>query len=81
MALALGTRAAAAGHRLIAFDKVGSTNAEAMAHARQGVRPHAPLMVKEFDANLAVLAKVVSGAVLPQVGFVFARPVVGPRFR
>jgi BirA family transcriptional regulator, biotin operon repressor / biotin---[acetyl-CoA-carboxylase] ligase len=38
MALALGTRAAAAGHRLIAFDKVGSTNAEAMAHARQGER-------------------------------------------
>ncbi len=38
MALALGTRATAAGHRLIAFDKVGSTNAEAMAHARQGER-------------------------------------------
>ncbi len=38
MALALGPRATAAGHRLIAFDKVGSTNAEAMAHARQGER-------------------------------------------
>lgn len=38
MALALGPRAAAAGHRLIAFDQAGSTNAEAMAHARQGER-------------------------------------------
>src|SRR5690349_7832788 len=38
MALALGPRATAAGCRLIAFDQAGSTNAEAMAHARQGER-------------------------------------------
>src|SRR5882757_4124608 len=38
MALSLGPRATAAGHRLIAFDQAGSTNAEAMAHARQGER-------------------------------------------
>lgn len=38
MALALGPRATAAGHRLIAFDQAGSTNAEAMAAARQGER-------------------------------------------
>jgi BirA family biotin operon repressor/biotin-[acetyl-CoA-carboxylase] ligase len=38
MALALGPRATAAGHRLIAFDKAGSTNSEAMAAARQGER-------------------------------------------
>jgi BirA family biotin operon repressor/biotin-[acetyl-CoA-carboxylase] ligase len=35
MALALGPRATAAGHRLIAFDQAGSTNGEAMAAARQ----------------------------------------------
>src|ERR1700704_7100573 len=38
MALALGPRATATGYRLIAFDQAGSTNAEAMAHARQGER-------------------------------------------
>ena len=38
MALALGPRATAAGYRLIAFDQVGSTNAEGMASARQGER-------------------------------------------
>jgi BirA family transcriptional regulator, biotin operon repressor / biotin---[acetyl-CoA-carboxylase] ligase len=38
MTLALGPRAVAAGHRLVAFDQAGSTNAEAMAHARQGER-------------------------------------------
>src|SRR6186713_1088287 len=38
MALALGPRATAAGYRLIAFDQAGSTNAEAMAAARQGER-------------------------------------------
>src|SRR6058998_3509470 len=38
MALALGPRATAAGYGLIAFDQAGSTNAEAMAHARQGER-------------------------------------------
>jgi BirA family biotin operon repressor/biotin-[acetyl-CoA-carboxylase] ligase len=38
MALALGARATAAGHRLISFDQTGSTNAEAMSAARQGER-------------------------------------------
>src|SRR3954470_11577677 len=38
MALALGPRATATGYRLIAFDQAGSTNSEAMAHARQGER-------------------------------------------
>jgi len=38
MTFSLGPRATAAGHRLIAFDQAGSTNAEAMAHARQGER-------------------------------------------
>src|SRR5213595_1067228 len=38
MALALGPRATATGYRLIAFDQAGATNAEAMAHARQGER-------------------------------------------
>jgi BirA family biotin operon repressor/biotin-[acetyl-CoA-carboxylase] ligase len=38
MTFSLGSRATAAGHRLIAFDQAGSTNAEAMAHARQGGR-------------------------------------------
>jgi len=38
MTFALGPQAIAAGHRLVAFDQVGSTNAEAMAHARQGER-------------------------------------------
>jgi BirA family biotin operon repressor/biotin-[acetyl-CoA-carboxylase] ligase len=34
MAFALGSRAISAGYRLAAFDQVGSTNTEAMAHAR-----------------------------------------------
>src|SRR3954447_23546051 len=36
MPFALGPRAASKGYKLIAFDKVGSTNAEAMARARDG---------------------------------------------
>src|SRR5215470_9139998 len=36
MSFALGPRAASAGYRLAAFDKVGSTNAEAMLRARAG---------------------------------------------
>ena len=36
MAFALGPRATSAGYRLAAFDQVGSTNTEAMAHARSG---------------------------------------------
>jgi BirA family transcriptional regulator, biotin operon repressor / biotin---[acetyl-CoA-carboxylase] ligase len=38
MAFALGSRAISAGYRLAAFDQVGSTNTEAMAHARDGER-------------------------------------------
>src|ERR1700716_868741 len=38
MALALGPRATATGYRLTAFDQTGSTNAEAMARARDGER-------------------------------------------
>jgi BirA family biotin operon repressor/biotin-[acetyl-CoA-carboxylase] ligase len=36
MTFALGPRALSAGYRLAAFDKIGSTNAEAMARARDG---------------------------------------------
>ena len=36
MAFSLGPRATSAGYRLAAFDQVGSTNTEAMAHARSG---------------------------------------------
>src|SRR3954449_3713000 len=36
MTFALGPRALSAGYRLTAFDAIGSTNAEAMARARDG---------------------------------------------
>ena len=36
MSFALGSRARSAGYRLSAFEQVGSTNTEAMAHARRG---------------------------------------------
>src|SRR5258708_967256 len=38
MSFSLGPRAQSAGHRLAAFDQIGSTNAEAMARARDGER-------------------------------------------
>src|ERR1700674_5563744 len=38
MAFTLGPRAISAGYRLAAFDQIGSTNAEAMARAREGER-------------------------------------------
>jgi BirA family biotin operon repressor/biotin-[acetyl-CoA-carboxylase] ligase len=38
MAFALGSRAVSAGYRLVAYDQIGSTNAEAMARARDGER-------------------------------------------
>jgi len=38
MAFSLGPRATSAGYRLAAFDHIGSTNAEAMARARNGER-------------------------------------------
>jgi len=41
MAFALGPRAISAGYRLAAFDRIGSTNAEAMARARDG--EHGPI--------------------------------------
>ena len=36
MCLSLGPKAASAGYRLAAFDRIGSTNAEALSHARKG---------------------------------------------
>src|ERR1700676_3216704 len=38
MTFSLGPRASSAGYRLAAFDQIGSTNAEAMARARDGER-------------------------------------------
>src|SRR6266516_1230503 len=38
MTFSLGHRASSAGYRLAAFDRIGSTNAEAMARARDGER-------------------------------------------
>lgn len=38
MAFSLGSRATSAGYRLAAFDSIGSTNAEALARAREGER-------------------------------------------
>src|SRR5471032_611185 len=38
MAFSLGPRAMSAGYRLAAFDQIGSTNAEALARARDGER-------------------------------------------
>ncbi len=38
MAFTLGPRAISAGYRLVSFDQIGSTNAEAMDRARQGER-------------------------------------------
>jgi BirA family biotin operon repressor/biotin-[acetyl-CoA-carboxylase] ligase len=38
MPFSLGSRAASRGYRLVAFDQIGSTNAEAMARARAGER-------------------------------------------
>src|ERR1700694_2465694 len=38
MAFSLGPRAISAGYRLAAFDHIGSTNAEALARARDGER-------------------------------------------
>jgi BirA family transcriptional regulator, biotin operon repressor / biotin---[acetyl-CoA-carboxylase] ligase len=38
MPFSLGARATSAGHRLVAFDHIGSTNAEAMARVREGER-------------------------------------------
>ena len=51
MTFALGPRAASAGYRLFAFDKVGSTNAEAMASARDRGRGQAWFVTTEQTAG------------------------------
>src|SRR3984893_19471249 len=38
MTFSLGPRAVSAGYRLAAFDRIGSTNAEALSRAREGER-------------------------------------------
>ena len=51
MTFALGSRAASAGYRLFAFDKAGSTNAEAMSRAREGERGPAWFVTTEQTAG------------------------------
>jgi len=54
MAFSLGSRATSAGYRLAAFDQIGSTNAEAMARARDGERgPSAGVMTWWYPDRLA----------------------------
>ena len=51
MTLALGSRATSAGYRLFAFDTAGSSNAEAMASAREGERGSAWFVTTEQTAG------------------------------
>jgi BirA family transcriptional regulator, biotin operon repressor / biotin---[acetyl-CoA-carboxylase] ligase len=51
MTFALGPRATSAGYRLFAFDKAGSTNAEAMSRARDGERGPAWFVTTEQTAG------------------------------
>jgi BirA family transcriptional regulator, biotin operon repressor / biotin---[acetyl-CoA-carboxylase] ligase len=51
MAFALGPRAVSAGYRLVAFDQIGSTNAEAMSRARDGERGPIWLVTSEQTAG------------------------------
>src|ERR1700746_3603142 len=51
MVFKLGPRAASAGYRLFAFDRIGSTNAEAMARARAGERGPAWFATSEQTAG------------------------------
>lgn len=51
MAFSLGPRAVSAGYRLAAFDAIGSTNAEAMARARDGERGPIWLVTSEQTAG------------------------------
>src|SRR6266481_8542637 len=51
MAFSLGPRASSAGYRLFAFDKAGSTNAEAMSRARDGERGPAWFVTSEQTAG------------------------------
>src|ERR1700686_5221157 len=51
MTFSLGPRATSAGYRLAAFDRIGSTNAEAMARARDGERGPMWLVTSEQTAG------------------------------
>src|SRR3954454_12257467 len=51
MAFSLGSRAASAGYRLLAFDSTGSTNAEALGRAREGERGPVWLVTSEQTAG------------------------------
>jgi BirA family transcriptional regulator, biotin operon repressor / biotin---[acetyl-CoA-carboxylase] ligase len=51
MTFSLGPRATAAGYRLAAFDSIGSTNAEALARARDGERGPIWLVTSEQTAG------------------------------
>jgi BirA family biotin operon repressor/biotin-[acetyl-CoA-carboxylase] ligase len=51
MAFSLGPRAISAGYRLAAFDRIGSTNAEALARARDGERGPIWLVTSEQTAG------------------------------
>src|SRR5450432_2275347 len=51
MAFSLGPRASSAGYRLAAFDNIGSTNAEALARAREGERGPMWLVTSEQTAG------------------------------
>jgi BirA family biotin operon repressor/biotin-[acetyl-CoA-carboxylase] ligase len=58
MTFALGPRAISAGYRLFAFDKAGSTNAEAMSRARDGERGPAWFVTSEQTAHETALRRV-----------------------
>src|ERR1700730_5657389 len=51
MTFSLGPRASSAGYRLAAFDHIGSTNAEALARARDGERGPIWLVTSEQTAG------------------------------
>src|SRR5436305_619593 len=51
MTFSLGPRAASAGYRLAAFERIGSTNAEALARARAGERGPVWLVTSEQTAG------------------------------
>jgi BirA family biotin operon repressor/biotin-[acetyl-CoA-carboxylase] ligase len=51
MAFSLGRRAGSAGYRLVAFERIGSTNAEALARARSGERGPIWLVASEQTAG------------------------------
>src|SRR5712664_2151573 len=51
MTFSLGSRAILAGYRLAAFDSIGSTNAEAMARAREGERGPMGFVTSEQTAG------------------------------